>query len=108
MRNPQGMLIYSPLTPEGQRFLDGQKLTLDQLHSAIAKFAIKENQRVATPIGVNTLGFFYCNELGWHPENPDAFDKPIHCVPWVQIHELLGTVPDGTTGDFLNTNMKTH
>jgi hypothetical protein len=40
----------------------------------------------------------------WRPDQPDAFADPIGNIPWVQIHELLGTLPEGSTADFFNTN----
>lgn len=98
----QGLMVFSPKLPEGKAILEEQKLTLEQLHKAIENFAVIEDVRVATLIGVNHLGFFYSRELGWHPENPDAFKKPLGCIPWVQIHELLGKTPSGATEDFLN------
>lgn len=109
MHKPEGgMRVYSPKTPEGQADLAKQKLTLEQLHEAIDKYAKVEKVRVATFIGINHEGFFFSTSPNWNPESPNAFKKALGCIPWVHIHELLGNVPDGTTGDFLKTQGQTH
>ena len=41
-------------------------------------------------------------EDGWTPNRPGAFDEPLVTIPWVQILELLGRVPENATGEFLD------
>ncbi len=109
MNKPEGgMMVYSPETPDGQAVLATQKLTLKQLMVAVTKFQAAEKEPVATPIGINEHGFYYSNRPDWNPTQPNAFDESLGWVPWVYIQELLGNVPDGTTGDFMKTQGQTH
>lgn len=61
---------------------------------------------VGTLIGVNKDGFFGSTREGWRPDQPDAYAEPLLNIPWVQIFEYLGRVPDGTTGEFLRSGGK--
>ena len=38
---------------------------------------------------------------GWRPDRPDAYAEPFIPVLWVRVLELLGRVPKGSTGKFL-------
>ena len=38
---------------------------------------------------------------GWHPDLPDACGEPFIPVLWLQILELLGRVPKGSTARFI-------
>ena len=87
----------------GARFAR-QKLDASQLARAVAEYEATDHVRVATWIGVHKrYGFFYSSDPQWRPDSPDAFAQPIGVIPWVQIHEILGRLPEGTTGDYLNT-----
>ncbi len=100
-RSPAGMTVHLVESPEGQAELAKRGLTTHDLATAIAAFQKTERVRVGTLIGVNEHGFFGSTAEGWRPDQPDAFAEPLLNVPWVQIFELLGRVPSGTTGEFL-------
>lgn len=85
---------------EANELLRQYKLTNKDLVCAILKFEEVEKIPIGTPIGVNSDGFFGSRDKGWCPEDAEK-KKPIQFIPWVQILELLGRVPDGTTGDFM-------
>ena len=90
-------------SPAGQAQLAKRGLTARTLATAIARFQVAEKVHVGTLIGVNEDGFFGATEEGWTPDQPGAFDKPLLSIPWVQILELLGRVPENTTGEFLES-----
>jgi len=101
---PQGLTVHSGDSDAGRRILARQKLDASQLAHAVAKYEATEHVRVATWIGVHKrYGFFYSSDPQWRPDSPDAFAQSIGVIPWVQIHEILGRLPEGTTGDYLNT-----
>ena len=90
-------------SPAGQAQLAKRGLTTRDLAKAIAEFQKAEKIRVGTLIGVNKDGFFGSTDEGWTPDKPGAFDEPLLNIPWVQILELLGRVPENTTGEFLES-----
>jgi hypothetical protein len=100
---PAGMTVHLIESPEGRALLAGHGLTARDLATAIDRFQEAEGTRVGTWIGINEHGFFGSTREGWRPDLVDAFAKPILNIPWVQILELLGRVPAGTTQEFLDT-----
>ena len=90
-------------TPEANELLRQRKLTNVDLVCAITEFEKAENISIGTPIGVNKDGFFGSREKGWTPEGAEK-EKSLQFIPWVQILELLGRVPEGTTGEFMIAN----
>jgi len=102
---PQGLKVHSLASYTGRRILARQKIDSEQFARAVAAYEAAEHVRVATSIGVHKRhGFFFSTDPQWSPHQPDAFADPIGNIPWVQIHELLGRLPEGSTADFLNTN----
>lgn len=102
-RTPGGMTVHLVESPQGQAALAKRGLTTQDLARAIVAFQNAEGVRVGTLIGVNEHGFFGSTREGWRPEQPDAFAEPLLNIPWVQVFELLGRVPAGTTGEFLDS-----
>jgi len=100
---PAGYTVHLVDSPAGQAQLAKHGLTTRDLATAIARFQKAEKVRVGTLIGVNEDGFFGSTEEGWRPDRPGAFDEPLLNIPWVQILELLGRVPENTTGEFLES-----
>ena len=94
--------VHPVESPAGQVQLARRGLTTRDLATAVARFQAAEKVRVGTLIGVNEDGFFGSTEEGWSPDRPGAFDAPLLNLPWVQILELLGHVPENTTGEFLD------
>jgi hypothetical protein len=97
---PKGYTVHLVESPAGQAQLAKRGLTTRDLGKAIAEFQKAEKVRVGTLIGVNEDGFFGSTDEGWTPDKPGAFDEPLLGIPWVQIFELLGRVPENTTGEF--------
>ena len=97
---PQGYGVHLIQSAAGQAELARRRLTARDLAEAVAWFQTAEKVRVGTLIGVNEDGFFGSTEEGWTPNRPGAFDQPLLNIPWVQILELLGRVPENTTGEF--------
>jgi hypothetical protein len=95
-------------SPAGQAALAAHGLTTSDLARAVVEFQKRERVRVGTLIGVNQDGFFGSTREGWRPDQPDAFAEPLLNIPWVQILELLDRVPDGTTGEFLESGGNRH
>ena len=93
-------------SPAGQAALAARGLSKQDLARAIAEFQKREGVRVGTLIGVNDDGFFGARREGWRPDQRDAFAEPLISIPWVQILEYLGRVPEGTTGEFLKSGGK--
>lgn len=99
----QGVPMYHPDSHEGKALLAKQKLTLRELEGAITKYQKTEGAHVGTPIGINDqIGFVFSENDDWNPDDPNAFKETFGFIPWVQIHELLGNVPDGSTEGFGN------
>jgi len=98
-----GYTVHLVESPAGQAQLKKRGLTTRDLAKAITEFQTAEGVRVGTLIGVNEDGFFGSTEEGWRPDRPGAFDEPLLNIPWVQILELLGRVPENTTGELLKS-----
>ena len=100
---PAGMTVHFIESPEAQAELEKRGLTAQDIVTAIDRFQRAEGTVVRTWIGINEHGFFGSTREGWRPDQSDAFAEPIQNIPWVQILELLGRVPAGTTQEFLDT-----
>ncbi len=99
-----GLQVQSVTSVEGQIILLGQGLTTTELERAVTLFQAAEQTPVGTWIGIHAqYGFFFSLDPRWHPDDPDAFACPLGCIPWVQIHELLGNLPEGATADYLDS-----
>ena len=96
------MASTSSRVPPGRSNWRGAGSPTRDLATAVARFQKAEKVRVGTLIGVNQDGFFGSTEESWSPDRPGAFDQPLLNIPWVQILELLGRVPENTTGEFLD------
>lgn len=103
----KGYAVHPLGSPRAAAIIALQKLTNAKLDSAITLYVEREKAKLGTLIGVGEDGVIFSEREGWNPDLPDAFDQ-IGMVPWVQIHELLGNVPDGTTGDFLQVGGNKH
>lgn len=103
-----GMMVHFIESPQGKAELAKHRLTARDLATAISAFQKAEGVHVGTSIGVNEHGFFGSTRESWRPEQPDAFTEPLINIPWVQILELLGRVPEGTTGEFLEGGSNQH
>lgn len=103
-----GMIVHVIESPDGQAELAKRSLTTRDLAKAISRFQSIEGVYIGTLIGLNEHGFFGSTREGWQPDQPGAFAKPLVNIPWVQILELLGRAPDGSTGEFLEGGENQH
>jgi hypothetical protein len=100
-RQPRGYRVHGLDSPKGQTELIRQGLTKADLERALAAVERDEQTRIGTLIGITEDGVFGSDREGWEPSQPDAFAEPLLVIPWVQILELLGRLPEGTTGRLL-------
>ena len=100
-RKPEGYRVHGLDTPEAQAESARQDLTRADLDQAITAFEQAEKTQVGTLIGISEDGVFGSDREDWSPDQPTAFAEPLIVIPWVQILELLGRLPEGTTGRLL-------
>jgi hypothetical protein len=100
-KRKQGYRVHGLDSPEAQAELARQGLTRADLEQAITAFEQAEKTRVGTLIGISEDGVFGSDREDWSPDQPTAFSEPLIGIPWVQVLELLGRVPKGTTGRLL-------
>lgn len=92
-----GYAVHHLKSDNGQTLLQRYNLTINEINHAINLFNGDGNLRIRTVIGVGSDGLIGSENAGWHPDMPDAFGKGLVIVPWVQILELLGRVPQRST-----------
>ena len=97
----RGYRVHGLDSPEAEAELTRQDLTRAGLEQAIAAFEQAEKTQVGTLIGISEDGVFGSDREDWSPDQPTAFSEALIVIPWVQILELLGRVPEGTTGRLL-------
>jgi hypothetical protein len=93
--------LYSPESPEAGALLVEQGLARADLDRALAALERSQGIRVRSIVGINHDGVFGSTREGWHPDLPDACREPFVPLLWLQIQELLGRVPEGSTARFL-------
>jgi hypothetical protein len=76
-------------------------LTRADLDRALTELARTEGIRIRTIAGINEDGVFGSRQEGGRPDLPDACAEPFVPVLWLQVLELLGRVPEGSTAKFL-------
>jgi hypothetical protein len=104
-QQPKGLIIQPVDGVEGRRILSRKRITREQLAHAIARYQAEERVTVGILIGVHEQhGLFYTPDPNWDADAPDALDAPIGFIPWVQVYELLGQLPEGSTSAFLGNN----
>jgi hypothetical protein len=96
-----GYRLHPPDSPEAEALLSERGLTRADLEHAIAELARTQGIAIRTIVGINDDGLFGSRREGWRPDLPDAHEEPFVPVLWVQVLELLGRVPKGSTARFL-------
>jgi hypothetical protein len=96
-----GYRLYPPDSPEARALLAEQGLGPADLERALARLERTEGTTVRTVVGFNEDGLFGTGREGWRPDLPDACREPFIPLLWVQVHELLGRVPEGSTARFV-------
>ena len=88
-------------TCEAEALLTERGLTRPDLDHALAELQRTQGIQIRTIVGINEDGVFGSHREGWHPDLPDACAEPFIPVLWLQVLELLGRVPKGSTAKFL-------
>lgn len=101
-------IVHGIESPAGQALLSGRGLSTDDLDRALIEVQKRDRVHIGTAIGISADGFFASPRNDWHPDQPDAFAERLIFIPWVQILEYLGRMPEGTTGEFLKRGVKGH
>ena len=88
-------------SPEAEALLAEQGLTRAEVERALAELARTRGIRIGSIVGINDDGVFGSTREGWHPDLPDACKEPFVPLLWLEILELLGRVPAGSTARFV-------
>ena len=96
----RGYRLHAPDSPEAEALLIERGLTRADLDHAIAELERTEGIAIRTIAGINDDGVFGSRREGWRPDLPDACAEPFIPVLWLQVLELLGRVPKGSTARF--------
>ena len=98
----RGYQLHAEGSPEAQALLIERGLTRPDLDQAIAELERTEGIQVRTIVGINEDGVFGGRREGWHRNLPEAHAEPFIPVLWLQVLELLGRVPRGSTARFIH------
>ena len=96
-----GYQLHPPDSPQAEALLIEQGLTRANLDQAIAELERAEGIAIRTIAGINDDGVFGSRRESWRADLPDACAEPFIPVLWLQVLELLGRVPRGSTARFL-------
>jgi hypothetical protein len=104
----RGYQLHAPYSPEAQALLVAHGLTRADLDRALAELARTKSIQIQSIVGINDDGVFGSRREGWRPDLPDACAEPFIPVLWLQVLELLGRVPEGSTARFLQDGTLPH
>jgi hypothetical protein len=90
-----GYRLYPPDSPEGRELLDGHGLTSADVDQALLRHHEARGTRIDTIVGLNEDGVF--GAAG----EPAPRHQTVVPLLWLQVLELLGRVPEGSTARFL-------
>ena len=90
----RGYRLHPPDSREGRELLAGQGLTRGDLDRAIARYQEATGTTIQTIVGLNEDGVFGATG------EPAARDQTVVPLLWLQVLELLGRVPEGSTARF--------
>jgi hypothetical protein len=96
----RGYQLHAPDSPEAEALLSEQGLTRADLDRALAELECTEGIAIRSIVGINDDGVFGSRRAGWRPDLPDACAEPFIPMLWLQVLELLGRVPKGSTAKF--------
>jgi hypothetical protein len=100
-RRRRGYQLHAPDSPEAEALLRERGLTRADLDRSLAELERTEGIQVRSMVGINDDGVFGSRREGWRPDLPDACAEPFIPVLWLQVLELLGRVPRGSTARFI-------
>ena len=98
----RGYQLHAPDSPEAEALLIERGLTRPDLDHALAELERTKGIQIRTIVGINDDGVFGSRRQGWRPDLPDAHAEPFIPVLWLQVLELLGRVPRGSTARFIH------
>jgi hypothetical protein len=93
--------LHAPDSPEAEALLTERGLTRADLDRALAELERIEGIAIRTIVGINDDGVFGSRREGWRADLPGACAEPFIPMFWLQVLELLGRVPRGSTANFL-------
>jgi hypothetical protein len=93
--------LHAPDSPEAEALLTERGLTRADLDRALAELERTEGIAIRTIVGINDDGVFGSRQEDWRADLPHACAEPFIPVLWLQVLELLGRVPKGSTARFL-------
>jgi hypothetical protein len=96
-----GYRLHPPDSPEARALLAEQGLGPADLDRALARLERTEGTTLRAIVGINEDGVFGTRGQDWRPDMPDACGEPFIPLLWLQVLELLGRVPKGSTVKFL-------
>lgn len=97
----RGYRLHAPDSPQPEALLTERGLTRADLDRALAELARTEGITIRTIVGINDDGVFGSRRADWRPDLPHACAEPFIPLLWLQVLELLGRVPKGSTAKFL-------
>jgi hypothetical protein len=97
----RGYRLHAPDSPEAEALLSERGLTRADLHRALGQLERSEGIAIRSIVGINDDGVFGSRREGWRADLPDACAEPFVPLLWLQVLELLGRVPKGSTAKFL-------
>jgi hypothetical protein len=92
--------LHAPHSPEAEALLTERGFTRADLDHALAELDGSEGIVIRTIVGMNDDGVFGSRREGWRPDLPGAYAEPFVPLLWLQVLELLGRVPRGSTARF--------
>jgi hypothetical protein len=93
--------LHASDSPEAEVLLTERGLTRADLDHALAELERTQGIAIRTIVGINDDGIFGSTREGWRFDVPDARAEPFVPLLWLQVLELLGRVPEGSTARFL-------
>jgi hypothetical protein len=91
--------LHPPDSPEAEALLSERGLTRADLDHALAELERTEGIAIRSIAGINEDAVGTPRE-DWRPDLPGACAEPFVPVLWLQVLELLGRVPRGSTARF--------
>jgi hypothetical protein len=89
-----GYRLYPPDSPGGRELLAGQDLTSADVEQALLRYQEATGTRIEMIVGLNEDGVFGATG------EPAARHQTVVPLLWLQVLELLGRVPEGSTARF--------
>jgi hypothetical protein len=90
-----GYRLYRPDSPEAGALLAGHGLTSADVEQALLRYQETKGTSIDTIVGLNEDGLFGATG------EPAARHQTVVPLLWLQVLELLGRVPAGSTARFI-------